>query len=53
MSNIVLQPGSLVGSGAGGLGWGGGATLGVKLAQPNSFVCGMYVDPLSVGLTRY
>lgn len=36
-----FQPGSLVASGAGGLGWGGGAALGVKLGKPGSFVCGM------------
>ncbi|OOQ89441.1 acetolactate synthase [Penicillium brasilianum] len=40
----LVKPGSLVASGAGGLGWGGGATLGVKLAQPNSFVCGIVGD---------
>ncbi|KAF3385597.1 Benzoylformate decarboxylase [Penicillium rolfsii] len=40
----LMKPGSLVGSGAGGLGWGGGATLGVKLAQPDSFVCGIVGD---------
>ncbi|OKP10715.1 Benzoylformate decarboxylase [Penicillium subrubescens] len=40
----LVNPGSLVGSGAGGLGWGGGATLGVKLAQPSSFVCGIVGD---------
>ena len=39
--NISIQPGSLVGSGAGGLGWGGGAALGVKLARPDSFICAM------------
>ncbi|GLI72534.1 hypothetical protein PoHVEF18_000711 [Penicillium ochrochloron] len=41
---VMEAPGSLVGSGAGGLGWGGGATLGVKLAQPKSFVCGIVGD---------
>ncbi|KAJ5160093.1 uncharacterized protein N7482_007097 [Penicillium canariense] len=40
----LVKPGSLVASGAGGLGWGGGATLGVKLAKPNSFVCGIVGD---------
>lgn len=40
-SNCLKQPGSLLGSGAGGLGWGGGATLGTKMAKPGSFVCGM------------
>lgn len=38
-----IQPGTLFGSGAGGLGWGGGAALGVKLAKPDSFVCAMSV----------
>lgn len=33
----------MYGSGAGGLGWGGGAALGVKLAKPGSFVCAVYV----------
>lgn len=37
----TLQPGTLFGSGAGGLGWGGGAALGVKLAKPDSFICAM------------
>ncbi|KAJ5098570.1 Thiamine pyrophosphate enzyme C-terminal TPP-binding [Penicillium argentinense] len=40
----LTTPGSLVGSGAGGLGWGGGATLGVKMAKPGSFVCGIVGD---------
>lgn len=39
-----MQPGSLFGSGAGGLGWGGGAALGVKLAKPGSFICAMWVN---------
>jgi thiamine pyrophosphate-dependent acetolactate synthase large subunit-like protein len=34
----VDQPGHLMNSGASGLGWGGGATLGVKLAQ--DFIAG-------------
>lgn len=38
---IEFQPGSLVASGAGGLGWGGGAALGVKLGKPGSFICAM------------
>ncbi|KAB8231620.1 putative thiamine pyrophosphate enzyme [Aspergillus alliaceus] len=40
----LTQPGTLVGSGAGGLGWGGGAALGVKLAKPGSFVCAIVGD---------
>ncbi|KAJ5690147.1 Thiamine pyrophosphate enzyme C-terminal TPP-binding [Penicillium macrosclerotiorum] len=40
----LVKPGSLVGSGAGGLGWGGGATMGVKMAKPNAFVCGIVGD---------
>ncbi|CAG7950019.1 unnamed protein product [Penicillium olsonii] len=40
----LTEPGSLVASGAGGLGWGGGATLGVKLGKPGSFVCGIVGD---------
>ncbi|KAJ5408806.1 Thiamine pyrophosphate enzyme C-terminal TPP-binding [Penicillium cosmopolitanum] len=40
----LTKPGSLLGSGAGGLGWGGGATLGAKMAKPNSFVCGLVGD---------
>lgn len=36
------QPGTLLGTGAGGLGWLGGAALGVKLAKRQDFVCGMY-----------
>ncbi|KAJ5152279.1 thiamine pyrophosphate enzyme N-terminal TPP binding domain-containing protein [Penicillium capsulatum] len=40
----LSEPGSLVGSGAGGLGWGGGATLGIKLAKPDSFVCAVVGD---------
>lgn len=38
---IKFQPGSLIASGAGGLGWGGGAALGVKLGKPGSFICAM------------
>ncbi|KAG0158075.1 hypothetical protein PDIDSM_5588 [Penicillium digitatum] len=30
----LTKPGSLIASGAGGLGWGGGAALGVKLGKP-------------------
>ncbi|OQE14005.1 hypothetical protein PENFLA_c041G04317 [Penicillium flavigenum] len=40
----LAKPGSLVASGAGGLGWGGGAALGVKLGKPGSFVCGIVGD---------
>ncbi|CAG8931356.1 unnamed protein product [Penicillium salamii] len=40
----LTEPGSLIASGAGGLGWGGGATLGVKLGKPGSFVCGIVGD---------
>ncbi|CAP80425.1 Pc12g07980 [Penicillium rubens Wisconsin 54-1255] len=40
----LTKPGSLVASGAGGLGWGGGAALGVKLGKPGSFVCGIVGD---------
>ncbi|KAF3406998.1 Benzoylformate decarboxylase [Talaromyces pinophilus] len=40
----LTQPGSFYASGAGGLGYGGGATLGVKLAKPDSFVCGIVGD---------
>lgn len=41
MTDGEFQPGTLFGSGAGGLGWGGGAALGVKLAKSDSFVCAM------------
>ncbi|KAJ6128682.1 Thiamine pyrophosphate enzyme C-terminal TPP-binding [Penicillium samsonianum] len=40
----LTQPGSLVASGAGGLGWGGGAALGVKLGKPGSFICAIVGD---------
>ncbi|CAG8036001.1 unnamed protein product [Penicillium nalgiovense] len=40
----LTKPGSLVASGAGGLGWGGGAALGVKLGKPGSFICGIVGD---------
>ncbi|KAJ5893825.1 hypothetical protein N7495_005516 [Penicillium taxi] len=40
----LTKPGSLVASGAGGLGWGGGAALGVKLAKPDSFICAIVGD---------
>ncbi|KAJ5610479.1 Thiamine pyrophosphate enzyme C-terminal TPP-binding [Penicillium lagena] len=40
----LTQPGSLVGTGAGGLGWGGGASLGIKLAKPDSFICAIIGD---------
>ncbi|GAB1202561.1 hypothetical protein APSETT445_001179 [Aspergillus pseudonomiae] len=38
------KPGTLVGSGAGGLGWGGGAALGVKLAKPGAFLTEAGID---------
>ncbi|WP_374720037.1 thiamine pyrophosphate-dependent enzyme, partial [Parageobacillus toebii] len=31
----VVKPGSIIGSGAGSLGWNGGASIGVKLAMPD------------------
>ncbi|KAJ5218755.1 Thiamine pyrophosphate enzyme C-terminal TPP-binding [Penicillium cinerascens] len=40
----LTKPGTLFGSGAGGLGWGGGAALGVKLAKPDSFICAIVGD---------
>ncbi|KAJ5467108.1 Thiamine pyrophosphate enzymeC-terminal TPP-binding [Penicillium sp. IBT 31633x] len=40
----LTKPGSLVASGAGGLGWGGGAALGVKLGKPGSFICAIVGD---------
>ncbi|KAJ5713578.1 uncharacterized protein N7483_010759 [Penicillium malachiteum] len=40
----LTRPGSLVASGAGGLGGGGGATLGVKLAKPDAFICAFVGD---------
>ncbi|KAJ5122196.1 Thiamine pyrophosphate enzyme C-terminal TPP-binding [Penicillium atrosanguineum] len=40
----LTKPGALLGSGAGGLGWGGGAALGVKLAKPDSFICAIVGD---------
>ncbi|KAJ6023942.1 hypothetical protein N7540_004739 [Penicillium herquei] len=40
----LTRPGSLVASGAGGLGWGGGAALGVKLAKPDAFICAFVGD---------
>ncbi|KAJ9622242.1 hypothetical protein H2204_011590 [Knufia peltigerae] len=40
----LVEPGSMYGSGAGGLGWGGGAALGAKLAKPGSFVCAVLGD---------
>ncbi|KAE8378267.1 hypothetical protein BDV26DRAFT_304392 [Aspergillus bertholletiae] len=40
----LTLPGTLVGSGAGGLGWGGGAALGVKLAKPDAFICAIVGD---------
>ncbi|KGO72453.1 Thiamine pyrophosphate enzyme, C-terminal TPP-binding [Penicillium italicum] len=40
----LTKPGSLIASGAGGLGWGGGAALGVKLGKPGSFICAIVGD---------
>ncbi|KAM0100156.1 hypothetical protein ACP6JE_005217 [Aspergillus fumigatus] len=40
----LTKPGSLYGSGAGGLGWGGGAALGVKMARRDSFICAIVGD---------
>ncbi|KAF2424241.1 putative thiamine pyrophosphate enzyme [Tothia fuscella] len=40
----LTEPGSLYGSGCGGLGWLGGAALGVKLAKPQDFICAIVGD---------
>ncbi|RHZ49478.1 hypothetical protein CDV55_101101 [Aspergillus turcosus] len=40
----LTKPGTLYGSGAGGLGWGGGAALGVKMAKRDSFICAIVGD---------
>ncbi|KAI3297236.1 hypothetical protein DTO002I6_2988 [Penicillium roqueforti] len=40
----LTKLGSLIASGAGGLGWGGGAALGVKLGKPGSFICAIVGD---------
>ncbi|KAJ4236130.1 hypothetical protein NW757_013432 [Fusarium falciforme] len=40
----LTKPGGLLGSGAGGLGWLGGAAMGVKLAKPHDFVCAIVGD---------
>ncbi|UPL02848.1 hypothetical protein LCI18_013782 [Fusarium solani-melongenae] len=40
----LTKPGVLLGSGAGGLGWLGGAAMGVKLAKPHDFVCAIVGD---------
>ncbi|KEF57973.1 uncharacterized protein A1O9_05896 [Exophiala aquamarina CBS 119918] len=40
----AIPPGTLFGTGAGGLGWLGGAALGVKLAKPQDFVCAVVGD---------
>ncbi|KAL6709795.1 hypothetical protein ACN47E_000580 [Coniothyrium glycines] len=40
----LIRARTLVGTGAGGLGWIGGAALGVKLADPDAFVCGFVGD---------
>ncbi|WP_339165488.1 thiamine pyrophosphate-requiring protein [Siminovitchia sp. FSL W7-1587] len=38
------KPGSILGSGAGGLGWNGGAAIGVKLADPSKTVINLIGD---------
>ncbi|KAL1863959.1 hypothetical protein VTK73DRAFT_6279 [Phialemonium thermophilum] len=40
----LKEAGSLYGTGAGGLGWIGGAAVGIKLAKPDSFLCGIVGD---------
>ncbi|KAK7227843.1 hypothetical protein V2G26_000013 [Clonostachys chloroleuca] len=40
----LTKPGSLLGTGAGGLGWLGGAALGTKLAKPNDLICAIVGD---------
>ncbi|KAK5062892.1 hypothetical protein LTR84_004968 [Exophiala bonariae] len=40
----LTKPGTLVGTGAGGLGWLGGGALGVKLARPADFVVAVVGD---------
>lgn len=44
MQFLRTQPGTLIGLGGGGLGFGGGAALGAKLAQPDHFVLHMTGD---------
>jgi acetolactate synthase I/II/III large subunit len=38
------RPGSIIGSGAGSLGWNGGASIGVKLAAPDKMVINLTGD---------
>jgi acetolactate synthase I/II/III large subunit len=38
------RPGSIIGSGAGSLGWNGGASIGVKLAAPDKMVINLIGD---------
>ncbi|KAH7137813.1 putative thiamine pyrophosphate enzyme [Dactylonectria macrodidyma] len=40
----LTKPGTLLGTGAGGLGWLGGAAMGVKLAKPQDFICAIVGD---------
>ncbi|KAI9154773.1 NAD-dependent aldehyde dehydrogenase [Paramyrothecium foliicola] len=40
----LTKPGTLLGTGAGGLGWLGGAAIGTKLAKPQDFVCAIVGD---------
>ncbi|CAH0022091.1 unnamed protein product [Clonostachys rhizophaga] len=40
----LTKPGSLLGTGAGGLGWLGGAAMGAKLAKPNDMICAIVGD---------
>ncbi|KAM6505371.1 hypothetical protein FSOLCH5_014591 [Fusarium solani] len=42
--HLNLTKGGLLGTGAGGLGWLGGAAMGVKLAKPQDFVCAIVGD---------
>ncbi|EKV12507.1 Thiamine pyrophosphate enzyme, putative [Penicillium digitatum PHI26] len=49
----LTKPGSLIASGAGGLGWGGGAALGVKLGKPGSFICAMHMESVYWIARRY
>lgn len=40
----MTRPGSIFGSGAGGLGWNGGAAVGIKLADPSKTVINLTGD---------
>ncbi|KAJ9654960.1 hypothetical protein H2198_006074 [Neophaeococcomyces mojaviensis] len=40
----LTKPGTLLGTGAGGLGWLGGAAMGTKLAKPQDFICAVVGD---------